>query len=397
MPYIELDLMTDPDALVEVGVRYLEEVIPGFVARPGNVETVLLEANAQVGAEIVEQVTQIDPLIFGALGNQLLGIAPFQASPAVAVASITWAADTPAVLYGAGSMIGVPSPTGEPVAFATDADVLAPAGGGVVQVGVTALEPGSAANGCFGTAEPIDIVDGITSVTVTEASGGTDEEEADAYLARLADAMRVLAPRPILPSDHAELALQVPGVGRATALDLYQPSTGQGGYGTPRAGAPVTNVPRCTTVAITAEGGAVPSAALLNAVGAYLDARREVNFLVYTMAPTYQPIDITASVVAYPGVLAAEAEANAEAELSAWLAPDRWGQPPGVTGGWVVDTKVRLYEAVDYANRAGGVHYVQALTLGKGGQAQSAADVTLTGPVTLPTPGAINVTVVPPS
>jgi hypothetical protein len=398
MPYIELDLYTDPDALVQVGVDYMEIAIPGFEARPGNVETVLLEANAQIGAEVVEQVTQIDPLIYAGIGDQLLGIAPYVATPAVATAVITFGSDTPAVMMPAGSLIAVPSPTDEPIAFATDQDVLAPQGGGDVTVGVTALEPGSAGNGCFGDAEPIDIVEGVDSIVVSTSSGGTDDEESEDYLARLVDAMQILAPRPILPNDFAVMAQQLPDVGRATTLDLYQPSTAQGGYGEPRDAAEHTDVPRCVTVAITAAAGEPPPDALLEQVYELLDSRREVNFLVYTIPPTYTEIDVRATVVAYPGYDAATVEANAQSTLATWLSPQGWGEPPTVPGGtsagWVADDTVRLYEAIDYLNRADGVHYVVSVELKKSSDSTwSSADVVLTGPVALPRPGTFEITV----
>jgi Baseplate J-like protein len=400
MPYIELDLMTDPDALVEVGVEHLEQVIPGFEARPGSVETVLLEANAQIGAEIVEQMTQIDPVIFGYLGEQLLGIAPYAATPAVGTATVTFAATTPAVMLAAGSLIGVPSPSGDPIAFATDEDVVAPDGGGQLTVGVTALEAGSAGNDCFGEAEPIDVVEGVESISVSTTTGGTDDEESDVYLTRLVESMRILAPRPILPADFSVMAQQVPDVGRATTLDLYQPATGQGGYGTPRGASPQTNVPRCATVVITAADGEPPPNSLLQSVQQQLDARREVNFLVYTIPPSYTVIEVQATLVAYPGYDLAAVQANAEAQLAQWLSPSGWGTAPfgGTTtdpSAWVKDDKVRLYEAIDYLNRADGVHYVSTVALRVQGGTFASNDITLSGPVALPRSGTHAITVQP--
>ena len=399
MPLIELELIADPDALADAAIRYLEGAIPGFEARPGNVETVLLYANAQIGAEIVEQAAEIDPLIFAYLGEDLLGIPARQATEATGDAAVTWAADVEtATLYPAGSLIAVPSPAGEPVAFQTNVDIVAPAGGGVVTTGITALEAGELGNGAYGAAEPIDIVDGVEQVNVaTATAGGTEDETSDEYLTRLADALTILAPRPILPNDFAVLARQLPGVGRATAIDLYQPSTGQGGYGTPRGASPATNVPRCTTVVITGADGAVPGDALMQTVYDRLNASREVNFLVYVIGPGYDAIDVQATVRAYPNYNLAAVEDAAEAALRTWLDSAAWGTPPGALAGeWVFDNSVRLYEAVEHLNRAPGVHYVETVQIRKTGGTFGTADIALKTPVGLPTPGALNVTATAP-
>jgi hypothetical protein len=400
---IELELIADPDFLVDEGVNYLEQNLAGFRSRAGSVEQILLEANAQIGTEIVEQAAQIDPLIFSYLGEDLFGIPARGATAASSTAAVTWATDVvTATLLPAGSLIAVPSPGGEPVAFQTNTDLNAPAGGGVQSVTVTALEEGEAGNGCFGQAEPIDIVDGIDRIDVAVAStGGTEDETTDEYLARLAEALTILAPRPILPADFATLARQVAGVERAQTIDLYQPSTGQSGYGTPRGASPVTNVPRCATVVITAAAGAAPSNPLMQEVFNLLDGAREVNFLAYVIPPVYTAIDVVATVTAYPGYSAVEVEAAAEAELAAWLSPDTWGAPPGslsatgeATGGaWVFDNTVRLYEAVEHLNRAAGVHYVNAVQIRQAGGSFGTADVPLGTPVGLPTAGSLSVTV----
>ena len=57
-------------------------------------------------------------------------------------------------------------------------------------------------------------------------AGGADEESPDDYLDRLTEPLRMVALRPILPQDFAILALQNEGVGRAVALNLYDPATG---------------------------------------------------------------------------------------------------------------------------------------------------------------------------
>jgi hypothetical protein len=366
--YVTLPLADDPDALLEVGVDYMEGAISGFVARPGNVETVLLEANSQIAAEVIQQAEIVPPLVFAYAGESLFGLPPYAAVPATATATI--------------------------------------------MVGVTALESGANGNGAFGTSELIDVVVGVETIYVNTATGGVDAESDTDYLDRLADALTLLAPRPILPNDFAVMARQEPGVERAVALDLYQPGTDDnitaaqpGGplavEGTPvNAGAGVANVPRCVTTIITAEGGAAPSQALMHAVWLRLDGAREVNFLAYVMAPRYTGVDVQATVHPFPGYTPVDVQAAAVAMLGQWLDPSSWGGQPTVTTDavqqWATDNKVRIYEAVDWLNRAEGVYYVKSVQVRKVGDAAwSDVDITLPGTVALPVSGTFTITVDP--
>jgi uncharacterized phage protein gp47/JayE len=395
--YVELALVDDPDALLEVGIEYMEDAITGFVARPGNVETVLLEANSQIAAEVVQQAELVAPIVFGYAGESLFGIPPRASVPATTTATVTFDVDTPASMIAAQSLISVPHPSGESVLFTLDADVVAPEGGGDVLVGVTALEGGESANGAFGDAALVDVVDGVGSVYVATAAGGVDAESSDDYLDRLSDALTLLAPRPILPNDFAVMARQVAGIGRSMALDLYQPGTddaltvAEGGplsvEGAPvNAGAGLTNVERCVTTVVTGPEGLPPTQANMHAAWQLLDGRREVNFLAYVIAATYTTIDVQAVLHKYPGYLDADVKTAAQAMLAKWLSPDTFGAS---TAGdvWAIDSKARIYEAVDYLNRADGVHYVVSVQLRVAGGAWSGNDVALPGIAALPLPG----------
>jgi Baseplate J-like protein len=74
--------------------------------------------------------------------------------------------------------------------------------------------------------ELIDVLPWVDSIALTAlTTGGTDAESDEDYLNRLATELRLLTPRPILPDDFAVLAREVPGVARSLALDLYDPAT----------------------------------------------------------------------------------------------------------------------------------------------------------------------------
>jgi hypothetical protein len=401
--YVDLDLVVDATELSNVALEYMSDVIPGWTPRPANVITVMLEGNGQMAAEILDQASPIPPAVYATIGETIYGITRQAATPAVATATVVWAEDTPAVMLDAQSQLIVPNPSGEAVVFLTDADMIAPEGGGTLTVGVTAEEPGAQGNGSFGEAELVTDVDGIDTVTVSTATGGADEEDDDAYLDRVTDLLTLLAPRPILPDDFAVLAMQVPGVGRATAIDNYIPGSAENPIGDTDSpeytGSPQTGVPRAVTVAITGPDGAAPDTALKQRVYETLDGQREVNFLTYIIGPTYTTIDIKATVVAYPGQLPADVQAAAEAAARAWLDPGTWGTVPGAgqQRAWAQDTKARLYEAVDALSDAQGVFYVESVELRKTGGTYAAADVDLTGAAPLPQAGTIEITAVLPS
>jgi Baseplate J-like protein len=402
--YIELPLTADATALSDLGKDYLAEAISGWTARPGNVESVLLEADGQIGAEIVDQVAQVPPVIFAYFGQWLLGIGLREATPATATVTLTFDAGA-VVTVPEGTLLAAPNPDGESYVFQTDVEVRSDTA--PFTTTVTALEPGEAANGCQGACELIDVVEDVASVSMTVvASGGADEEDADDYLDRLADALTILAPRPILPGDFATMALQVSGVGRAVAIDLYQPGTndniaaGQPGgplavEGTPvNTGAGLTNVARCVSVAITAEDGHAPTQALMHTTWLTLDAAREVNFLAYVIPPTYTTVEVTATVVPFPGYVYADVQAAAVEMVETWLDPLSWGsQAVGEAQGWTRETTARIYEAVDFISRADGVNYVKTVQLRAVGGVFASNDLVLPGVAPLPLTDATHITI----
>jgi uncharacterized phage protein gp47/JayE len=393
--YIDLALTADATALSDESKEYMAAAIPGWVARPGNVESILLEANGQMGAEVIEQASEVPPVVFAYYGQWLLGIALRQATPSTGVATFTFdgLATVPA-----GSLFTAPNPDGNTYVFQTDTDVRSDTP--PFTTGATALEPGADANGSSGTGEMLDAIDGVGSVALSGTTGGSDEEDANTYLDRLTDALTILAPRPILPADFATLARQVPGVGRTLSIDLYQPPASSGGVKPPTAawGAEpngTTPVERCDTVAITKTDGTAPDVPLMQSVYTVLDSAREVNFLVYVIPPKYTTIDVQATVTAFSGFTQQVVKEAAEAMLRAWLDPLQWGsQGTGEIQAWQKDTKARIYEAVDYLNRADGVYYVETIQLRKHlDPAWSNVDIALTGAAPLPLAGDINVTV----
>jgi hypothetical protein len=393
--YTSLDLMMDSDQLTLYSIEYMEAAIPGWVSRPGGPETIMMEANGQMASEVVEQASSVPDEAMTYLGTTIYGLPMIDGASATGAATIEFAVDTPATLVPEGAEVALLHPSGASYLFELDRDVYAPEGGGnVAGSNVVASETGSAQNGCFGDGDFQEAYDGVVRVTVSTTTGGQDPEDPLDYLGRFSTYLSVLNACPILPINHSQRALLNPRVGRATAIDLYQPSTAEGGYGLPRDGASHTGVERCVTTVITAEGGAAPPDDLLLEVYNDLDSHREVNFLEYVISPgqdgVYTDIDVKAEIHPYPGITDEDAIQQAIDQMNLWLSPEQWGLVPGTTSNtdWAVDDRVRLYEAVDWLNRASGIHWVQNVFLKKSSDPTwTAGDIILSGAVPMPSPG----------
>lgn len=406
MPYLELDLTGDFDALANIGQNYLRTQIPGWEPRPGNIETILIEGVAQMLAEVIDQVSLVPPAVFAEMGQTIFNIPMRPAIPAVATSTFIVDASAPAMTIGQGTQITVETPSGDSAVFGTTRDQVVTSSGAAqsFNIPVQSLVPGEDANGASGdsdldTANLVTEIAGVSQVIVAPAQGGVEEEDQDAYLDRLSDLLIIMAPRAITARDYGIVGRQVPGVGRVLVLDLYVPAAGQFAAGTAvgDSGAPEVqaaaqrNVARATTLAVTAEGGLPPDQTLLQRVYDTMVAASEVNTLSYAMAPTYTTIDVQGTVVAFPGYDPGTVADAAEASVREWLDPNAWGQDPqNREPTWAQNTIARLYEAVDWGNRGLGVHYVESIQIRQADGAWGTVDVPLLGDAPLPLPGAIN-------
>jgi hypothetical protein len=403
--FIQLELIADPDQLSENALQYLEDNVEGYVARPAAVETVLLEAAAFMSAEIVDQASEVDPAVFAYYGESLVGVPRNDATPATGIATFEVDASEIPVFVPAGTLLSVPSPTGSLVVFETREDFTMPPEGGQFDSAILAQDPGEVGNGAFGDAELIELISGVSSVTVSSATtGGVEEEDADAYLDRLTTALTLLSPRPILPEDFAKLTQQDPRVGRAMAIDLFQPPASLGGvksadatWGAEPNGA--TNIPRAVTVVVTALDGTALDPDTMQDLVDDLDARRELNFLVYVIPPNISAnaIDVRFSLKPSTGYDFDTARDGADAALREWLNPATWGsaEPQARADSWTIDRTVRFTEVIDYANRGDGVWWVTGVQTKFSTQDDThwgTSDLTLVGPAPLASAGTITIT-----
>src|SRR4051812_13572263 len=79
--YIVSPIATDPPAIAEAAFRYLESVITGYVAAPGNLDTLIVEALAEEVAEATEVASAATQAVFRSFGP-LVGVPPVDSAPA---------------------------------------------------------------------------------------------------------------------------------------------------------------------------------------------------------------------------------------------------------------------------------------------------------------------------
>lgn len=389
MPYIPVPVETEPIDLAEGAYAYIQDNVAGWTPAAAGLEEILVEALAQFAGELRDLVQLVPDSIFQFFGSTILGLDPYPATNAYGLTTWTMI-DLNGYRVNSGTLVAVEPPAStDSFAFEVVDDFVIPSGNRTIEgVQIRALEAGAAASGITGDVEMIDPLDFVQSVVLEGAtSGGQDAEATSDYLDRLSDLLTLLSPRPILPQDFALLAQRmVPGIARATAIDLYNADTGE------------TDCPRCVTVAVIGPDGELVSPAVKQQVDDLLQSMREVNFLVFVIDPTFTEIDVTWQATVFPGYDPAEVAPRVTDALTAYLSPENWGVPPfGDTGtqSWINTTAVRFLELSQVINEVEGVNFVTLLTLGLHGQAQSDNDIALAGPAPMPQPGTINGNCIP--
>lgn len=380
MPYFPPPLSTDVEPLLEQVFEDLQARWPDWEPNEGNLEVVLAAGLVNLIAELRDVASDVPDEILRVLGGQLFNTPAIDAS--AATADTTWTVvDTQGYTVPAGAEIGLAVSGSETAVFRVTEDVVIPAGDTTGTVPAEAVEVGEIGNGLTGTAELLNpLFDWVASITVDGAtSGGIDAESDEDYLDRLVGRLQLMSPRPIIATDFAVLARDMAGVERATAIDGYNPADD------------TYNNERMVTVAVVDEDGEALAAGVKTEVDAYLQAMREVNFVVHVIDPTYTIFDVEFSVTPLPGWDQAVVDANVIAAVESFLSPARWG---GSTAGddaaeWTNRTVVRYLELAQAVNDAPGVDYIDTLTFGEQGGALATADVTMDGPAPLPRPGDI--------
>jgi hypothetical protein len=385
------DVETDAAAIGQRIFDRLAERFPGWIARDGNLETWLIEEFSAVTAEIRQEAITVPEAIYQTYGEEILGIPA--TAPAPALADSTWTAiDNLGYRILAGTQLTLirAGDAANPVAFEVISTVEIPPGDTTVSgVQIRAIQNGEQGNRLRGEAELIDPLFWVESVQVPlETVNGVDGQTLEEYLESLISLMRIVALRPILPLDYAILALRVPGVVRAVAMDGYDPVAKTWGH------------QRMITLILTDDAGKEVSLSTKTSVRNTLEQLREVNFIVNVIDAEYATVSVTYSVTAFaeqdPDVVRTLCDEAIRGALSP--AEYRLGiTSPSIQVGEVIPPPsngamgrriIRVNDMIGLLDRQRGVDFVEAVTI-----QGVAEDYELPNSITLPEPGAIQGTV----
>jgi uncharacterized phage protein gp47/JayE len=388
--YIKIPLETNQSTLAQEVFDYIQAQAPAWAPQDGNLDVWIVRAVSQLASDNRNVASDVQDDIFRYFGASLMGIQPLDAI--AAVGNTTWTlTDYLGHTIPAGTTVGINDLSNNLQAFQVISDVVVPNGSNATTAGavvIRAVIEGADANdlGSPGTVmQLIDVIDwvAVNGVVLTGATtGGQDAEDDTTYLNRLVTHLQRLSQRPILPQDFAAMALDAdPSVYRAVAIDNYNPADG------------TYNNERMVAVASIDANGAASSPTVKANIDAYLQANREVNFIVNVIDPKFTEIDVTTTVVATTGYTQDAVQASVEATIQQYLSPALWGQDPtivqsGAGQTWIESDTVYYNEVITAISNVVGVDRVVALTLNGG-----TADVSLAGPAALPQVGTIAVTV----
>lgn len=375
--YIDPPIESDPDDLAADAFDYLVSNLPGWVPYDGHLESWLVEALARVVSEAARVASAVPTSIFRYFGESILGVDPVDAEPATA--SSTWTmVDDAGYTVPADTVVAYRMAGDHLIGFRVVESVVVPPGDTATAADAVTLRAVEAGvNGNLPEAGPVELVDGLAyvdSITGTSPSGGVDGESDSEYLNRLATELELLAPRPILPRDFAVMARRTAGVHRALAIDNYDPDTD------------THDNERMVTVAVVDEDGAALDVAVRDDVAADLDARREVNFVVHVIDPTYTTVNVTFTVVVDDGWDTTDVETRTVEVVTAYLDPANWGGGEESPPAWRLSSDtVRYLEVASVIDAVEGVNYVETLTVNGG-----TVDVDLAGVAPLTQVGVID-------
>ena len=372
MGYVTYPVDRGPDQILDDIITRLQDLHPGWEPHRADLVTMLAESVAFVTSMVLGVVSDTRDSLYRRAGLAIFGVPEIPAAPAVAVT--TWTVqDTSGYAIPQGTEVGYLTSTGDTMIFRTTADVVIPSGQSSASgVEVTAITPGSQGNGLTGPVLVSSTTPWVTGITQPfPTSGGEDGETDEEYLARLPREIEVQR-TPVRERDFQAVAMRIPGVGRAVAIDGWNTVSDTLGN------------EKTVGVVVATTDGLACSTDVKAAVKTAIEAVREVNFIVGVTDPAFTSVTVTYAATAYPGFTTADVKTRVDAAILAFLSPATWGMPTweaALDGGqWLNEPVVRVNDVVAVIDSVQGVRAVTAVQINGGG------DLTMAGRVPLPSP-----------
>lgn len=386
--YISYPTQSTPSEILAEIYSYIKTRSPSWRENNANLDTWILQGTASHASDLRSLMSDVPAAIFRYFGMVLLNLPPI-GSAAASVDSTWTVQDAAGYTIPSGTNVSIRDELGTEFAFHTIVDVIIPGGQTTaVDVPLVAVIPGAAASDLGGVGVEAVLIDTLAYVVSVElegaTSGGTDPETTSQYNNRLARRLARLSTRPILPEDFANMALDIPGVFRAVAIDGYNPDDDT-----------YNNERMVTVSAIDVDGNEV-STLVKDEIDDLLQENREITFIINVIDPNYTIIDVQFSAKAVGGRDLATVETDAEEAVAEYLDPAKWGRDPAFTEAatgdqtWVETSVVRYNKILQIIMTTEGIDYVTSLQIGVQGQPLAEVDVPLTTPAALTQPGAID-------
>ncbi len=449
--YVSFPVQADPVALFKQAVKDIQAQFPAWQPKEGQLDVAILEEVAQMAAATAVVATQVPISIFMAFG-QIVGVFPKPGTAASAPITVTMV-DTAGYTIPAGTVFGYPQANDALLLFKVQSTITVPEGQTTATGTIVCDTVGTFANGLADASlvQVTGIAQLVSVVTTAATSGGVDPDTQWTYINRLAAELSLLSPRPIVPADFSALAANVEGVFRAVTIDgLYPGRSFTDGVttsntvltsatanftpddlgrsvtgGTFPAGTIVQTLvsttevetnnaasgsatgvhitlgdlvgqERCVTVCGVDVNGAALSSDVETALDAYLQAMREVNFIVSVIGPTTTEVDVTVACFSSTGANPSTVQAAIVAALESFLNPATWGGGASQIPQWdPTSNVVRLLDIASVIRAVPGVSYIPSgsLFIGAHGGTLYQADYQLPGDAPLASAGTINVVV----
>lgn len=382
--FIQIPIETDPDALAQDAFEWLAARNPGWEPSDFQLDTWLLEATARMAATLREMASDVSMSIFREFGS-LINVPPIDAVASTGVT--TWnLTDTLGHIIPDGTHLGINDDAGNMIDFVVAGNggdiVIAPGSNQALNVQISAVDAGSDASGLGGVGTLITLLDDLSWVSTVSLNGptaaGSDAEDDDVYLNRLAENLTLMGPHPVIANDFAIMAKNVAGVERALALDNWDPVAHTG------------NHPRMVAIAAVDSLGNAVGSSVKTAIHDLLAGMRESTFVINIFDPTYTTVDVQWDVNLWPGWIGADVTANINAALANFLSPTNWGQPPtGDSRQWYLMPNVKVNDEAVVIGNVEGVKDVNSVQHRVSPAAFGTADIVLTGDAPLPRAGVI--------